>query len=156
MQAGVDISLTPPSTLLQTCQWRSSCDACRRSVPARCAWTRRSTLSSSHVDTLWCARNVHHPCGSARYAEAWSKARSGPSCHNQHMLWLHRDLMCFFYCKKFIYFTFKAHLSVNFKRVNCPCSSNSHQSELSETFNLLYVVFFFFTFNSLNIYLHDQ
>lgn len=46
---------------LQTSPWKSSCGACRKSAPARCAWTKKSTLCSSPVDTWWCARNVHRP-----------------------------------------------------------------------------------------------
>lgn len=46
---------------LQTSPWKSSCGAYRKSAPARCAWTKKSTLCSSPVDTWWCARNAHRP-----------------------------------------------------------------------------------------------
>lgn len=66
----------------QTSPWRSSCAACRRSVPVRCVWIKKSTSSSSHVGIWWCAKNVRRPWGSVRSAEAWSKAQYGPSCRN--------------------------------------------------------------------------
>lgn len=68
---------------LQTSPWRSSCGACRRSVPARCVWIKKSTSSLSHVDTWWCAKSVRLPCESAQFAEAWLKAQFEPSSHNQ-------------------------------------------------------------------------
>lgn len=52
---------TDKQYFLQTSPWKSSCGACRKSAPARCAWTKKSTLCSSPVDTWWCARNVHRP-----------------------------------------------------------------------------------------------
>lgn len=74
---------------LQTSPWKSSCGACRKSAPARCAWTKKSTLCSSPVDTWWCARNVHRPWESAPSAEAWSKAQCEPSSPegNQWHVW---------------------------------------------------------------------
>lgn len=75
----------------QTSPWRSSCGAYRRSVPVRCAWIKRSTLSSSPVDIWWCAKNVHRHWGSVRSAEAWSRAPYGPSSHNSPGL-CHRSM----------------------------------------------------------------
>ncbi|KAF6725718.1 hypothetical protein FQA47_013579 [Oryzias melastigma] len=74
--------MKPPlqAKIFQISLWRSSCDVCRRSARARSAWTKKSTLSSSHVDIWWCAKSAPHRCESARSAEAWSKARSEPSC----------------------------------------------------------------------------
>lgn len=82
--------------LLQTSQWRSSCGAYRRSVPARCVWIKRSTSSSSPVDTWWCVKSVRHHCESARSAEAWLKAQFEPFSHKQ-------EVRCQFYHVNLIY-----------------------------------------------------
>lgn len=59
--------------------WRSSCSACGRSGPARCAWTEPCQSSSCPAAT-WSVLSVRPTCSSAPSAGPPSTAACAPSC----------------------------------------------------------------------------